>query len=126
MAIAIDRDGTVLIKPIIKRKRTPSDRRRQTESSRKHKLARGGGAVGGENKQTIENEDRGDGPGAAKRAQAAPRVTAYAAAMVKKRVLEIFNELMAGDAGEGASAAAAVALEKTISELPMSRGASEQ
>ena len=65
-------------------------------------------------------------PGAAKRAQAAPHVTAYAAAMIKKRVLEIFNELMAGDAGEGASAAAAVALEKTISELPMSRGASEQ
>ena len=45
-------------------------------------------------------------PGAAKRAQAAPHVTAYAAAMIKKRVLEIFNELMAGDAGEGASAAA--------------------
>ena len=64
-------------------------------------------------------------PGAAKRAHAAPRVTAYAAAMVKARVHEIFDEIMASGV-ESANAAAAAAIEQAAGELPTGRGGSEQ
>ena len=45
VAIDISPDGTMHIQPLFGRRRTPSDRRRQAERSRKHKLERAGASV---------------------------------------------------------------------------------